>query len=79
MYSLDNFVSKGGILVDEPNMYRAHEDITVAQFVCENDSQCIGIYDAGCDQEGPFSLVKKGLVTSASAADCIFKKKRYNL
>ena len=78
MHCLDSFVVNSNTLVEPSYLYSTHENKNVAEFVCENDSQCIGIYDPGCDQKGPFKLVKNGLMISSVATDCMFKKKRYN-
>ena len=57
--------------------YGHFERLNFAKIACENDSQCIGIYDRHCKGQGPFALVKRGFMTSISGSNCIHKKKIY--
>ena len=78
MYSLDNYITQVNIKVDESNKYGQFEKKIFAEIACDIDTECIGIYDASCDQEGPFMLVKKGFMISNWSPDCINKKKTYH-
>ena len=49
-----------------------------AKIACDNAEQCIGIYDASCDGEGPFLLITSGFMTSLSSPNCMYKKKTYH-
>ena len=60
------------------NLYDQHKHLNEAMIACENDSQCIGIYDDSCDKDGPFLLLKSGFVTSVSGTNCIYKKTIYS-
>ena len=79
MFSLDSFVVKANIKIDESNKYDNYERLNFAEIACEKDSHCIGIYDASCDQNGPFELLVRGFMTSNSmTSDCIYAKKRHD-
>ena len=49
-----------------------------AEIGCDNAEQCIGIYDASCDGEGPFLLITSGFMTNLSSPNCMYKKKTYH-
>ena len=74
----DNFHLHANIKIDESKTYDQHERLIYAESACDNAEQCIGIYDASCDGEGPFLLLPRGYVTSVSSANCMYKKKTYN-
>ena len=57
------------------NTYGQYTHLNLAKTECTNDSQCIGVYEASCDKNGPFMLFKKGFVTSIYGKHCIYKKK----
>ena len=78
MHFVDNFILQSNVEVDDSNSYGHHQNLSGAEITCENDSQCIGIYDPSCNRNGPFTLVKNGYMTSYSSQNCIYKKKRYN-
>ena len=59
------------------NTYDEHDHLNDAKRVCANESQCIGIFEGGCNKNGPFKLTKRGFMTSVSGANCIYKKKKY--
>ena len=75
----NNFVMKEHVQIDSSNIYRQYDRLNFAELACENDSKCIGIFDASCDEKGPFLLFQKGYMTSYRAPNCIYKKKRYEL
>ena len=60
------------------NLYDQHKHLNEAKIACENDSQCIGIYEDSCDKDGPFLLLKSGFLTSVSGTNCIYKKTIYS-
>ena len=61
------------------NTYDEHDNLNDAKRVCANESQCIGIFEGGCNKNGPFKLTKRGFMTSVSAANCIYKKNIYGM
>ena len=63
--------------MDMANTYNGHDDLSTAKSACLNDKHCIGIYDASCDKNGPFMLLKHSFMTSAYGKSCIYKKTRY--
>ena len=44
---------------------------------CENDTDCFGIYDGYCDENGPFVKLKRGFMTADYSPNCVYKKKKY--
>ena len=63
--------------MDKSNTFNQYEQLSDAKVACSNDSNCIGIYEASCDKNGPFTLLKNGFVTSEFGTNCIYKKKQY--
>ena len=45
---------------------------------CTNDTDCVGIYDEGCDKDGPFLRIRKGFMSSKYGPNCVYKKKSYD-
>ena len=39
--------------------YENYERLSYATMACQNDTECMGVFEEACDQDGPFSLVKK--------------------
>ena len=66
-----------GIRIDISNTFEQHDNFSDAKIACANDSNCIAIYEAFCDKNGPFMLLKNSFVVSVYGTDCIYKKKRY--
>ena len=75
--SSDEFVLKERILIDASNIFDQHKHLSVAKVACSNDSKCIGVYEASCDDNGPFMLIKNGFLTSVFGTNCIYKKRQY--
>ena len=70
---------KVNVQVDKSNKYGHHDSLNFAEIACENDSHCIGIYDASGEHKGPFELVARGFMTSRSQTySSIHAKKRYD-
>ena len=59
------------------NTYGEYTNLNLAKAECKKDSQCIGIYEASCHKNGPFTLIKHGFVTSVFGTNCLYKKKQY--
>ena len=74
-FSLDNFIRKEHIEIDYLNLYGNFEQLSVAILSCQNDTECIGVFEEGCHQEGPFSLLKTGYLTTHDGWNCIYSKK----
>ena len=74
---LDPFVLEQRIIIDNSNTYEQHKQLAFAKMACENDTECIGVYDEFCDEDGPFLKVKRGFMTSSYSPNCLFKKKQY--
>ena len=65
--------------VEESNKYNSYEQLDFAAMSCRNDSDCVGIYNKGCDSHGPFLHVKRGFIRlSSNGPNCVYKKKRYD-
>ena len=75
---LDDFVVNTNSEVDASNKYSSYEKVDVAAMACRNDSECVGIYDEGCDSYGPFLHIKRGFIRSHDGSNCVHKKKRYD-
>ena len=78
IHPIDNFDVHVNIKVDATDLYDQYDRLIFAKIACGNDKQCIGIYDASCDQEGPFLLLTRGFITLYSSPNCIHKKKKYD-
>ena len=78
IHPIDNFDVHVNIKVDATDLYDQYYRLIFAKIACGNDKQCIGIYDASCDQQGPFLLLKRGFITVYSSLNCIHKKKTYD-
>ena len=74
----DDFVVNTNSEVDASNKYSSYEQLDFAAMACRNDSECVGIYDEGCDGYGPFQLIKKGFIRSHYGSNCVHKKKRFD-
>ena len=72
---LDNFIRKERIDIDYQNEYGNYERLSFATLACQNDTECIGVFEAACDRDGPFTLVKKGFYTPPRGYHCIYNKK----
>ena len=68
---------KTNIKVDISNTYNRYDTLSVAKMACTNETECIGIYEAFCDKDGPFELLKNNFVTSIFGRNCIYKKTDY--
>ena len=65
--------------MDEANKYKSYEQFNFAEKSCMNDSECVGIYDEGCDSYGPFLHVRRGFMRpSFDGPNCVHKKKGYD-
>ena len=73
----DDFVLTENSQIDVANTYNGHDDLSTAKTACLNDKHCIGIYNALCDKNGPFMLVKYSFMTSVYGKSCFYKKTRY--
>ena len=67
---------KENVQVDLSNTYFQYDDLEVAKRACKKDSQCIGVFLAICNMNGPYMLLKRGFVISVSGVNCLYKKKR---
>ena len=74
----NEFVLKEHIRIDESNIFDEHTQLSVAKVACSNDQKCIGIYEASCDKNGPFMLLRNSFVTSVFGTSCIYKKRQYD-
>ena len=64
--------------VEASNKYNSYEQLDFAAMSCRNDSECVGLYDEGCDFYGPFLHVRRGFfVRSFKGPNCVHKRKRY--
>lgn len=63
--------------MDASNKYNSYEQLDFAAMSCRNDSECVGIYDEGCDSNGPFLHIRKGFMRPSHGRNCLHKKKRY--
>ena len=65
--------------MDASNKYNSSERLDFATMECKNDSECLGIYDEGCDKKGSFLQIKTGFMRSefGTATSCVHKKKSY--
>ena len=80
-YSLDDlhdFALHINTEVKVTNRYNSYEQLDFAAMSCRNDSECVGIYDEGCDSHGPFPHVRRGFMRPPfDGPNCVYKKKRY--
>ena len=74
---LDDFILNINSEVDASNKYNSYEQLDSAVMSCRNDSECVGIYDEGCDSRGPFLHIRRGFMRSENDPHCVHKKKRY--
>ena len=77
-YSSDHFIGQSNIQIDEYNSYSQYMMLNFAETACEKDTQCVGVFDASCDQRGPFGLIRIGYMTLGSSPHCIYEKKVYD-
>ena len=73
----DDFVLTENSQIDLANTYNGHDELITAKTSCLIDKHCIGIYDASCDKNGPFMLLKYSFMTSVYGKSCIYRKTRY--
>ena len=79
MHLSDEFSKKANSICFTTNQYGSYELLNFAELACENDAECIGIYDDHCDRKGPFQLCKYGIFEQDSyTPSCIYQKKEYN-
>ena len=65
--------------MEPSNKYNSYEKLDFAAMSCRNDSECVGIYDVGCDSYGPFLNVRRGFMRpSFHGPNCVYKKKIYH-
>jgi len=63
---------------DATNKYNSYDRLDFAAMACKNDSECVGIYDEGCDNSGPFQHIRRGCRRSDYLPNCVYKKTRYD-
>ena len=68
---------QGNIEVDTSNTYGEYNSLNVAKMACLNDTQCMGVYEASCNKNGPFALFKNNFVTKLYGVNCIYKRIMY--
>ena len=71
------FILIEGIIIDMPETFDQHENLSVAKVACASDSNCIGIFEPSCDKNGSYSLLENGFVTSKYGTNCMYKKEKY--
>ena len=65
--------------MEASNKYNNYEQLDFAAMSCRNDSECVGIYDEGCDSYGPFMHVRQGFMRPLfGGPNCVYKKKVYH-
>ena len=76
-FLLDSFTLQQRSIIEASNTYEQYELLALAKMEYENDSNCIGIYDGYCDEEGPFLKLRRGFMTSDYSPNCVYKKRKY--
>ena len=76
-YLSDDVVVYKNIMLDTSIKYEEYQNLESAEIACRNDTECIGIYDKNCDEDGPFLPIRSGFMDSKYQPDCIYKKKSY--
>merc|ERR1719367_2437229 len=54
--------------------YGTFSTLSAAQSACSADSNCKGVYDPGCNDQGSFFLCPMSATYSASSASCVYEK-----
>ena len=73
----DDFVVYKNIVLDTSIKYDRYQNLDSAEMACRNDTECIGIYDENCDEDGPFLPIRSFFMDIKYQPNCIYKKRSY--
>ena len=74
----DDFKLKEYSACARSNIYDNFNHLSLAKNACNQDPQCIGVYDRKGDNTGPFQLCRHGFITpDVTVSSCIYKKRSY--